>query len=154
MTPLFTKLNLGAHREILVLDAPESFEVALQQLAGVAVHREPSPQVRVGFVIAFVRTLADVHATAAYMGALLGDPVVWLAYPKATSKRYRCEFNRDTGWTAVGDAGFEGVRQVAIDADWSALRFRRTEFIKSLTRSATRVASPSGKARVQARRQE
>jgi hypothetical protein len=27
--------------------------------------------------------------------------------------------------------GFDTVRQVAIDEDWTALRFRRTEFIKS-----------------------
>jgi hypothetical protein len=36
---------------------------------------------------------------------------------------------------------------VAIDEDWSALRFRRTEYIKSLTRDESRVASPAGKAR-------
>jgi hypothetical protein len=30
--------------------------------------------------------------------------------------------------------GFEPVRQIAIDEDWSALRFRRTDFIKSMTR--------------------
>ena len=27
-------------------------------------------------------------------------------------------------------AGFDTVRQVAIDEDWSALRFRRLEYIK------------------------
>lgn len=26
--------------------------------------------------------------------------------------------------------GFDSVRQIAIDEDWSALRFRRAEFIK------------------------
>ena len=31
--------------------------------------------------------------------------------------------------------GFEPVRQVAIDEDWSALRFRRAEHIKTMTRS-------------------
>mgnify|MGYP005835701873 CR=1 FL=1 len=29
----------------------------------------------------------------------------------------------------------EPVRQVAIDEDWSALRFRRVEYIKTMTRS-------------------
>jgi hypothetical protein len=28
-------------------------------------------------------------------------------------------------------AGFDSVRQIAIDEDWSALRFRRVEYIKS-----------------------
>jgi hypothetical protein len=31
-------------------------------------------------------------------------------------------------------AGFKGVRMVAIDEDWSALRFRRAEFVKSKSR--------------------
>ena len=34
----------------------------------------------------------------------------------------------------MGEAGFEPVRMVAIDEDWSALRFRRAEFIKNMTR--------------------
>ena len=36
---------------------------------------------------------------------------------------------------AVGAHGFEPVRMVAIDEDWSALRFRRVEHIKTMTRS-------------------
>ena len=34
--------------------------------------------------------------------------------------------------------GFEGVRRVAIDDDWSAIRFRRVEFIKKITRDPKR----------------
>jgi hypothetical protein len=63
------------------------------------------------------------------------DPIVWIAYPKQTSKKFRCEFNRDTGWESLGLLGFEPVRQVAIDEDWSALRFRRVGNIKTMTRS-------------------
>ena len=77
----------------------------------------------IAFALVFVRTLAEVEAAAAtLLPKALGDAVVWFAYPKATSRRYRCEFNRDTGWAAVEAAGFEKVRQVAIDEDWSALR--------------------------------
>ena len=72
--------------------------------------------------------------------------MVWIAYPKSTSQRYACEFNRDTGWDAMGDAGFEPVRQVAIDADWSALRFRRATYIKNWTR--TFAYSQEGKRRI------
>jgi hypothetical protein len=131
MTPLFTKLNLGAHREILVIDAPDSFEPELAALTGVTVHRNSDHAPTTPFVIAFVKTLAEVQAAAAWLSRTVGDVVVWFAYPKGTSKRYRCEFNRDNGWAAVYAVGFDTVRQIAVDEDWSALRFRRNEFIKS-----------------------
>jgi hypothetical protein len=59
-----------------------------------------------------------------------GDAVIWFAYPKGTSKRYTCDFNRDNGWNRMNAAGFVTVRAVAIDEDWSGLRFRRKEFVK------------------------
>jgi hypothetical protein len=81
-----------------------------------------------------------------------GDAIVWLAYPKGSSKKYTCEFNRDTGWASMGEAGFEPVRMVAIDEDWSALRFRRAEFIKTMTRPRERRLSAQAKARKGKRR--
>jgi hypothetical protein len=42
---------------------------------------------------------------------------------------YRCDFHRDTGFDGSRAAGFDSVRIVAIDDDWSALRFRRVESI-------------------------
>jgi hypothetical protein len=53
---------------------------------------------------------------------------------QGTSKKYRCEFNRDTGWAAVAAHNLETVRMVAIDEDWSALRFRDVAFVKKITR--------------------
>jgi hypothetical protein len=149
MTPLFKKLNLKDQKEIVILNPPESFESELQALDGVTVHRDASALQRVDFALAFVITNAQLAAAAeAVLPRAQGDAVVWFAYPKGTSKRYRCEFNRDSGWAPMGAAGFEGVRMVAIDEDWSALRFRRVEHIKAMKRDATRAATEQGKARV------
>ncbi len=148
MTPLFKKLNLGGSDTILVLNSPESFEAELVQLDGVKVLRKAAPRLKTTFVIGFAVTQAEcdlVSSTAA--NATEGDAIVWIAYPKGSSKKYKCDFNRDTGWKVLGDAGFEPVRQVAIDEDWSALRFRRVEHIKSLTRSSTMALSSEGKRR-------
>jgi hypothetical protein len=40
---------------------------------------------------------------------------------------------------------------VAIDEDWSALRFRKAEYIKSLTRQPSRASSSAGKKRTSAK---
>jgi hypothetical protein len=148
MTPLFQKLNLGSHTTLLVLNAPETFESELSQLAGVTVQRKASSKQPATFAIGFAITMVELaKVTAAITKSTAGDAVVWVAYPKGTSKKYQCEFNRDTGWAELGDAGFEPVRQVAIDEDWTALRFRRTEYIKSLKRSNTMAISKEGKRR-------
>jgi len=73
--------------------------------------------------------------------------VIWMAYPKGTSKKYTCEFNRDSGWKALGKAGYEPVRIVAIDEDWSTLRFRKVEHIKNLKRNPKGAISKAGKKR-------
>ena len=132
MTPLFKKLNLGSHTSILLLNAHDSFESEIAALEGVTVIRDPSQLSLIPFLLSFVQTLAEVEMIAASLPPTsLGDVVVWFAYPKGSSKRYRCEFNRDTGWEAVREEGFDSVRQVAIDEDWTALRFRRIEYINS-----------------------
>ena len=148
MTPLFKKLNLKDHRSIVVLNAPESFEPELLALDGVAVHRNIGKSGKHNFGIAFVVTQKQLdEASAALTTTADGDAILWMAYPKGTSKRYKCEFNRDGDWSVLGKAGFEGVRQVAIDEDWSALRFRRVEFIKTLARAPERAVTGAGKLR-------
>ena len=62
------------------------------------------------------------------------DQVLWFAYPKKSSKLYAGKIDRDHGWKPLQDLGFEPVRQVALDEDWSALRFRRKIYIKNFTR--------------------
>ena len=149
MTPLFKKLNLGAHAVIHVLGAPVSFEPELAALGGVTVKRSVSG--RSSFAMAFVVTQAERDAASAKLAkACQGDAVLWMAYPKGSSKKYRCEFNRDSGWAVLGAAGFEPVRMVAVDEDWSALRFRRVEHIKTLARHAAGAISEAGKRRASA----
>ena len=146
MTPLFKKLNLATQPVIHVLNAPASFEPELAALSGIEVQR--CLGAKTNFALAFVITQAELDACSARLSkAAEGDATVWLAYPKGSSRKYRCEFNRDSGWAVLGNAGFEPVRQVAIDEDWSALRFRRAEFIRSMTRDPAGAISPAGKAR-------
>lgn len=153
MTPLFTKLNLADHRGLVVLDAPPEFDAALAALEDVTVHRQAGDATGLQFAIAFVQTLDQVERVARELAPrLLGDAVLWCAYPKGASRRYRCEFNRDSGWAAMGAAGFEPVRQVAIDEDWSALRFRRVEYIARLRRDPARALTATGRARAGATR--
>lgn len=78
----------------------------------------------------FVASSKQIEESIAEVIPLLSnDAVLWYCYPKSSSKRYICDINRDIGWESLGAIGLEAVRQVALDNDWSALRFRHISFI-------------------------
>ena len=132
--PTFAKLNLKDQTEIVVLNAPASFESELKALKDVSVRRDAKGG-DIDFSLAFVTTQKEVDSLGPQVAKKAkGDAVVWFAYPKGSSKKYTSQINRDNGWAVMGKAGFEPVRMVAIDEDWSALRFRRVEFIKTMNR--------------------
>ena len=131
-----------------MLNAPDSFEPELTTLKGVSVARAVKDAKEIAFSIAFVKTQPEVEAAVkAVAGKVKGDGAVWFAYPKQSSKKYTSTINRDSGWNSLGKAGFEPVRMVAIDEDWSAVRFRRAEFIKTMKRDAKWAMSKVGKAK-------
>jgi hypothetical protein len=148
MSKTFDKLNLKTQRQILVLNAPASFEPELATLDGVKIQRKLQDLEEIEFSLAFVTKQSEVDTLGKAIGKKAkGDAVVWFAYPKGSSKKYKSEINRDSGWKVLGDAGFEPVRMVAIDEDFSAVRFRRAEHIKTLTRDKAHIMSKQGKAR-------
>lgn len=145
MSGLWKKLNLKTESTVHILAAPDSFQLELAELDGPKVIRSVGKK-PIEFLVAFVQTRKSVQQFADKIESQLeNDAIVWFAYPKKSSKRYQCDFNRDSGWEPLGSLGFEGVRQVAIDEDWSALRFRRVEHIKRLTRDPKRLISKKAK---------
>jgi hypothetical protein len=131
MSPIFSKLNLSTQKLIFVIDPPDSFHDEISQLTDVEVIDTLKSKRAVAFALIFVTQKKQIDQIAATLAKKIpGDAIVWFAYPKKTSKKYQCDFHRDTGWDAIRAQGFDSVRMVAIDDDWSALRFRRSEFIK------------------------
>ena len=132
MSNTFAKLQYKGQERILVVDAPEEFEPHLEEVpTSVIVDRQPEPNVKYDFVLVFVTSRLSVarHATRV-PDHLNPDALLWMAYPKKTSKKYKADLSRDDGWQPFGELSFEGVRMIAIDEDWSALRLRQAGFIK------------------------
>ena len=148
MTPLFKKLNFKDQNEIFVLNAPHEFNSEMKAMSTFCpvktqLLNDGSP---VQFVLVFVTRKEEIDQSIRQINPLLeGDAVLWYAYPKMSSKKYTCEFNRDTGWKSLAEYNIEPVRQVAIDENWSALRFRKVKFIKSFTRNDTMILSEQGR---------
>lgn len=136
MTPIFKKLNYKDQSQILALNSPHSFESELNIMtepASIITHEDEIPEIE--FALVFVTKQLEIDELIPKIyPKLKGDAVLWFCYPKGTSKKYKCDFNRDTGWKGLKKFNLEPVRQVAIDDDWSALRLRKIEFIKTMTR--------------------
>ncbi len=133
MKELLKKLNYREHKRIAVINAEESFfnDVA-KTLKNIIIDKEIDQRCPYEFMIFFVTSVKDVNNLApAALHNLSADGVLWFCYPKKSSKKYSSDLERDHGWNALNDAGLHGIRMVAIDADWSALRFRNVKYIKS-----------------------
>ena len=75
-------------------------------------------------VLAFFESPAEVAALAGrILTRLPEDGLLWVAYRKGTAGR-AAGLTRDMGWQPFVEAGWRPVRAVAIDEEWSGLRFR------------------------------
>lgn len=150
MNAIFKKLNFKGQKLLHILNAPPEFmPVVDEMLQYAAIETTVASTEYSEFILVFVTEQNQIDdLTPVLASALNGDGLLWYAYPKGTSRKYSCNFNRDTGWQMLGKFGFEGVRQVAIDEDWTALRFRRVEYIKNMKRDPKRAMSKEGKKRL------
>src|SRR5690348_15266943 len=103
MAGVFSKLNLKDQKQIVILNSPESFDGELAALKGIDIIRDVKKAKAVEFSLAFVTEQKQVDTLApAIARKAEGDAVVWFAYPKGSSKKYKSQINRDSGWNVMG----------------------------------------------------
>lgn len=133
MENLLSKLNYKGQKRIAVINPSMEFRKSLERIIpDVTIDSEIDPRYPYEFILLFVKLVSEVENYAPLaLHNLVSDGVLWFAYPKKTSKKFSSDIDRDHGWEVLIDRGFDKVRQVAVDDDWSALRFRNVRFIKS-----------------------
>ena len=138
------KLGLRDQNPVLIINPPEEYKDIMKAISA-KIHYEPRQTYR--FVHLFVRSREEVNAYGRMaVDSLDGDGHLWVSYPKKSSKKYACDISRDEGWDVFGQKNFEPVMQVSIDEDWSALRFRCVDYIKTMKRKSA--LSRAGKRRI------
>lgn len=133
----------------MILNAPKVFESAMMEMTNFTeIHTEVAAE-KYDFILAFAKIQIDLNAAIEAIEDHIneGDTIVWFAYPKKSSKLYKSDITRDSGWEYIGKLNVEPVRSVAIDTDWSTLRWRKVKFIKNLKRKFG-AYSEEGKKRV------
>lgn len=120
--PLWQRLLIKPGHRVVVVGAPEGFSGLGDLPEGVEVRGGAERDADA--VLAFVRTRADVpDAARTAFAAVKRDGLLWFAYPKKTGP-IKSDLDRDHGWEAVQEAGFQGVAMISIDETWSAMRYR------------------------------
>jgi hypothetical protein len=148
MNALLKKLNFKTQKQVLVLNEPESFKEELEDFAKYLVVNSEIKLEKYAFCLIFVTEQLQIESLAQKTDAILDqEGLFWWAYPKGSSKKYKSDINRDNCWQIMGKLGYEPVRMVAIDEDWSALRFKKAELIKKITREPSWIMTEIGKAK-------
>ena len=122
-TPLVKKLVIKPHYRMLLLNAPEGYHEQLGTLPeGVEVFTHGKGPFDV--VHLFVQQRAELEDQApAAIEAVKPDGLLWISYPKKTSK-VASDLSREVMRETVINFGWQTVTQISIDEVWSALRFR------------------------------
>ncbi|CAM3911943.1 hypothetical protein [Alkalicoccus chagannorensis] len=124
MSAIHKKMQI---KENMVLYVPASvpafFEQELTDWTNTVI-RSLDSTVPDGMIFFVENRAALAEAALLVRSHLPEDGLLWMAYPKRTSKQYQSDINRDAGWEPLEDLSLRGVRQIALDEDWSALRWR------------------------------
>jgi hypothetical protein len=126
MKSAISKLLFKAQTPVLVLYPPPEAAGLVEALSGLeALEGEEPAQ----FMLAFAKDMDDAEDAVDIADEDLADGAMfWLAYPKKTSKKYPgTEIDRDSLHLRLADLAWEGVSLVALDDDWSAMRFKRKD---------------------------
>lgn len=129
MNELLKKLNFKAQKKIVILNEPEEFKVFSEDFKNYTeIQNNFTDNEKVDFAIIFVREFSEVDSALGIINGKLGEnAVLWFSYPKKSSKKYKSDIARDPLWEKFGKIGMTGVRMIAIDDDWSSMRFKKAE---------------------------
>jgi hypothetical protein len=120
------KLQLKSGQVVLILNSPPGY---LERLMAELKENDVSAETRVNAeaIVLFINNQSEAKdLVPSSIRAVKPDGLLWIAYPKGTSK-IKTDVNRDSPWETVIVTGWRPVRLIALDETWSVMRFRPVE---------------------------
>jgi len=122
--PLSQRLQIKPGRSFCLINEPDGYLNAIKPLP------EGSKFVAAGekaeVVQVFVTGMEDFKSRLpAAIDALTPGGILWVTYPKLTSK-LAADINRDTIWKYIVALGWQAVAIISVDETWTALRMKRS----------------------------
>ena len=121
------KMQIKPQARLLFVNPPEGYLLRMGDLpAGASLLAADSTE-NADLIQVFVKDRVELLAALESLpGRLSKNGALWIGYYKATSQ-FKTDINRDSIWPIATSYGLQPVRQIAIDEDWSALRFKLIE---------------------------
>jgi hypothetical protein len=121
------KLQLKDEKNLLIQGLPSTIE---KQSVKISFAKNITPLLKsrkIDFALVFAishKQLDEIFRDV--VPALHENAKFWVAYPKVSSKIVS-DLSRDCNWECLAKFEFEGVRLIALDNIWSAMRFKKRE---------------------------
>ena len=122
LTSLARKLKLPAASRPVIVGGDPELAAGLAAATGHPVSADLDGQHE--WILFFAPDKLALEARIGAVAAALDDPgLLWIAYPKGTSK-VQTDLTRDAGWESVAAADLMWLGLVSIDPTWSAFSLR------------------------------
>lgn len=147
---LLKKLKRKEEEKLYLLNLPEILQELRNEFQEVVEVHETLDETKAEFVLVFFHSQKEIRETVPeIMDRIHDDAVLWVSYPKKSSKKICSDISRDKGWEIFGDYAYEPVSQISISEDYSALRFRPLKDIRNFKRNEKMILSEEGKTRAE-----
>ncbi|HTT84920.1 MAG TPA: hypothetical protein VMF67_15700 [Rhizomicrobium sp.] len=116
--PVAERLQVKKGRRLAVIGAPSEVDRAIG-----AARAKPG---EADVLLVFARSRAELNKQLPRLLKAPATAILWLAYPKLTSK-LAGDLSREVVRDTAAAQGLDTVSQIAIDDDWSAMRLKRVQ---------------------------
>jgi len=141
LSPMSKKLRFAPDHHIVVLNAPDGYVTQLRP-GPAAIETELGPNQGYDAVLLFVKNIDELRRLGpAAIHAAKPNGLLWISYPKGGARRATDASDQSRGATDLpatpmwvqrdvlgeitSQTGYKAVAFVAIDENWTALRFKR-----------------------------
>jgi len=125
---LSSKLKLKEDTNALILNKPDTLDL------GVA-YDSSSQCNTYDFALLFANNSKALNdSLPEVLNKVIREGIIWIAYPKK-SANISTDLDRDKGWDILNEVYYRVVSQVAIDDNWSALRIKPLDAVKSSSKA-------------------
>ncbi|MGJ5642277.1 hypothetical protein [Formosa sp. S-31] len=130
MKSLIQKLKFHKHEDVLILNEPDDFQPLVSELDATIISSLIKTS-SISCALLFITSKKQlITQMLTLFPKLKDDSVLWIAYPSKTSKAEILELYNHEAWDELIDYRLQPIRQIELNDDWNALRFRKIEYLK------------------------